>query len=344
MKFTVNEIAALLGANVEGDGSLEISDLAKIEEGKPGTITFLANPKYLPFIYTTQASAVIVHQDFVPEQPVASTLLKVSDPYSAFTTLLETARAILNDKQGIEQPSYISTSATVGTQVYIGAFAYIGQNAKIGNRVKIYPNAYIGDGVEIGDDSTIHPNATITLGCKIGKHCIIHSGAVIGADGFGFAPQADGSLKKIPQTGIVRLEDFVEVGASTTIDRATLGETVIRKGAKLDNLVQIAHNVEVGENTVIAAQSGVSGSTKLGRNVMLGGQVGVVGHIQLADGTKVGAQSGVSKTVTETDRALRGSPAQDLKKQLRSEALFRNLEEMARRISELEAKLKQSES
>lgn len=344
MKFTVNEIAALLGASVIGDGSLEINDLAKIEEGKPGTITFLANPKYLPFIYTTQASAVIVHSDFVPEHPVSSTLLKVADPYSAFTTLLETARAILNDKKGIEQPSFISPTATVGNNCYIGAFAYIGHHAKIGNRVKIYPNAYIGDGVEVGDDSTIHPNVTVTQGCKIGKDCIIHAGSVIGSDGFGFAPQADGTLKKIPQTGIVRLEDNVEVGACTTVDRATLGETVIRKGAKLDNLVQIAHNVEVGENTVVAAQSGVSGSTKLGKNVMLGGQVGVVGHIHLADGTKVGAQSGVSKSVTEKDRALRGSPAQDLKKQLRSEALFRNLEEMARKISELEQKLKNFES
>lgn len=344
MKFTVKEIAALLDAKVVGDGGLEITDLSKIEEGKPGTITFLANPKYLPFLYTTEASAVIVHTDFEPEHPIRSTLLKVNDPYSAFTTLLEKARAILNDKKGIEQPSFISPSAELGKNVYIGAFAYIGQNARIGNRVKIYPNAYIGDNVTIGDDTIVYPNATVYLGCKIGKQCIIHTSAVIGSDGFGFAPQEDGSLRKIPQTGIVRLEDNVEIGAGSTIDRATLGETIIRQGVKIDNLVQIAHNVEIGENTVIAAQSGVSGSTKLGKNCMLGGQVGVVGHINLADGTKVGAQSGVSKNVPKPNSALRGSPAQDLRKQLRSEALFRNLETLSRKISELEEKLKQYES
>jgi UDP-3-O-[3-hydroxymyristoyl] glucosamine N-acyltransferase len=340
MEFSVHELAALLGAEVVGTTQTRISGLAKIEEGRPGTISFLANPKYLPHLYTTQATAVLVPSDFSPEKPVSSVLLKVKDPYTAFTLLLEKAQSILTDKRGIENPCFTAPDAEIGENVYIGAFSYIGKKARIGKGAKIYPFAYVGDHAVIGEGSVLYPNSTVYYGCRVGSHCILHAGAVIGSDGFGFAPQPDGSLKKIPQTGIVVLEDHVEIGANTTIDRATLGETVIRKGVKLDNLVQVAHNVEIGGNTVIAAQAGISGSTKLGANCMVGGQVGIVGHIKLADGTQIGAQSGVSKSVEKPRSALRGSPAQEYRKQLRSEVLFQQLEEMEKRIRSLEAQLK----
>jgi UDP-3-O-[3-hydroxymyristoyl] glucosamine N-acyltransferase len=339
MKFKVGEIARLIGATVDGDAEVLITALGKIEEGRPGDLTFFANPKYEPYLYTTQASAIIVPDSFQPKSPIGATLLRSADPYSAFTALLQKVTEFLQDKKGIESPSFISPSASIGEDVYIGAFAYIGAGAKIGKGAKIYPNAYIGDQVHVGEGSVVHPNVTIYYGCQIGSHCTLHAGAVIGSDGFGFAPQPDGSFAKIPQTGIVRLEDYVEVGANTTIDRATLGETVIRRGAKLDNLIQIAHNVEIGANTVIAAQAGISGSTKLGKNCMVGGQVGIVGHLKLADRTSIGAQSGISKSVETPGKAFRGSPAQDYKKQLRSEAVFRNLEDMAKRLAELERQL-----
>lgn len=339
MKFKVGEIARLIGATVDGDADVLITALGKIEEGRPGDLTFFANPKYEPYLYTTQASAIIVQDSFQPKSPIGAVLLRSADPYSAFTALLQKVTAFLQDKKGIESPSFISPSATLGEDVYVGAFAYIGAGAKIGKGAKIYPHAYIGDQVHVGEGSVIHPNVTVYYGCQIGSHCTVHAGSVIGSDGFGFAPQPDGSFAKIPQTGIVRLEDHVEVGANTTIDRATLGETVIRQGAKLDNLIQIAHNVEVGANTVIAAQTGISGSTKLGKNCMVGGQVGIVGHLKLADRTSIGAQSGISKSVDEPGKAFRGSPAQDYKKQLRSEAVFRNLDDMAKRLAELERQL-----
>lgn len=344
MKFKVGEIAHLLGAKLEGDPQVEISGLAKIEEGQPGTLTFLANPKYESHIYATGASAVIVAADFVPKSPVPAVLLRCEDPYSAFTALLAKAAEMIQNKTGIESPVYIPESAQIGKDVYIGAFAYIGEGAKIGDGARIYPHAYIGDQASIGNGTTIHPHVTVYYGCQIGADCIIHSGTVIGSDGFGFAPQKDGSLKKIPQTGIVRIEDKVEIGSGCSIDRATLGETVIREGVKLDNLIQVAHNVEIGAHTVIAAQTGVSGSTKLGRNCMVGGQVGIVGHIHLADGTRIGAQSGVSKSTEDKGKALRGSPAQDYRQQLRSEAVFRNLDELARKVHALEQQLKDRES
>ncbi|MEM7037258.1 MAG: UDP-3-O-(3-hydroxymyristoyl)glucosamine N-acyltransferase [Bacteroidota bacterium] len=345
MKFKVGEIAQLIGAKVDGDPNVEITGLAKIEEGKPGTITFFANPKYESHIYTTSASAIIVPTDFALKSAVAATLLRTPDPYSAFTTLLGKASEMLQAKTGIESAdhSYISESAQIGEDVYIGAFAYIGNGAKIGPGAKIYPHAYIGDHVSVGANTTIYANASVYLGCQIGANCIVHSGAVIGSDGFGFAPQKDGSYRKIPQTGIVQIEDNVEIGAGCTIDRATLGATIIRKGVKLDNLIQIAHNVEIGADTVIAAQTGVSGSTKLGKRCMVGGQVGIVGHLNLADQTSIGAQSGVSKSVQETGKALRGSPAQDYRQQLKSEVLFKNLEAMERRIRTLEQQLKNQE-
>lgn len=339
MKFKVGEIAGMIGAQVEGNADLYISSLSKIEEGGPGSLSFLANPKYENYLYGTNASAVIVSSDFVPKQAVSATLLRAKDPYMAFAQLLQRFLQFVQNKSGIEQPSHVAETATLGKDIYIGAFAYIGSGAVIGDGAKIYPHAYVGDYVTVGAGTTVHANVSIYYGCKVGKHCIIHSGAVIGSDGFGFAPQADGSFQKIPQTGIVRIEDHVEIGAGCTIDRATLGETVIRKGAKLDNLIQVAHNVEIGENTVIAAQTGISGSTKIGNNCMIGGQVGIVGHIKLADGTKIGAQSGVSKSVEEKGKALRGSPAQDYKQQLRSEAVFRNLDQLDKRLHQLEKEL-----
>ena len=336
MKFTVKEIAVLLGAEVVGNPHQEIAELSKIEEGKPGTISFLANPIYIPYLYTTKASAVIVASDFEPQEKVSCTLLKVEDPYSAFTLLLKKVQEIVQKKVGIEQPSFIAESATVGSDCYVGAFAYIGSGAKIGNNVKIYPNVYVGDHAVIGDNSVLYPNSTLYFGSRIGKNCIVHAGSVLGSDGFGFAPQADGTFEKVPQTGIVVLEDDVEIGAGVTIDRATLGETVIRKGVKLDNMVQVAHNVEIGSHTVIAAQAGISGSTKLGKNCKVGGQVGIVGHIHLADGTQIGAQSGVSKSVSTPNEALRGSPAQAYRQQLKSEVHFRRLDEMWKKIITLE--------
>jgi UDP-3-O-[3-hydroxymyristoyl] glucosamine N-acyltransferase len=339
MKLKVGEIAGLIGARVEGDGEQYINKLAKIEEGSAGALTFLANPKYEAFVYTTLASAVIVADDFVPKQPVAAALLRTQDPYMAFAKLLEKFMQFVQNKVGREQPSFVAESAVIGKDVYIGAFSYIGNGVNIGDGAKIYPHAYVGDFASVGEGSTLYANASVYHGCKIGKRCIVHSGAVIGSDGFGFAPQADGSFKKIPQTGIVQLEDDVEIGAGCTIDRATLGETLIRKGAKLDNLIQVAHNVEIGEHTVIAAQTGISGSTKIGKNCMVGGQVGIVGHIKLADGTRIGAQSGVSKSVDDVGKALRGSPAQDYKQQLRSEAVFRNLDELDKRLHRLEKEI-----
>ncbi len=339
MKFKVGEIAGMIGAQVVGDPEQEVNSLSKIEEGVPGSITFLANPKYEQYVYDSKATAVIVASDFEPKHPVSATLLRCKDPYMAFAALLQQFMAFVQNKSGIEQPSFVSPTAEIGQNVYIGAFAYIGHGTKIADGAKIYPHAYVGDYASIGEGSTVYSHVSIYYGCKIGKRCVIHSGSVIGSDGFGFAPKADGQFQKIPQTGIVRLEDDVEIGAGCTIDRATLGETIIRKGAKLDNLIQVAHNVEIGENTVIAAQTGVSGSTKIGNNCMIGGQVGIVGHIKLADGTKIGAQSGISKSVEEKGKSLRGSPAQDYKLQLRSEAVFRNLDALDKRLHLLEKEI-----
>lgn len=340
MEFTVAAIAAFLGGTVEGNSEAVINDISPIESGKPGAISFLANPKYEDYIYKTEATAVIVANDFQPRESISAALVRVADPYTAFSALLEQAQSMQSsNKSGVEAHSFIAESATVAEDVYVGAFAYIGENAVVGKGSKIYPNAFIGDEAIVGENSVIHPNVSILRGCKVGNNCIVHAGSVIGSDGFGFAPQEDGTYKKVPQTGIVVLEDNVEVGANVTIDRATIGETVLKSGCKIDNLVQIAHNVKVGSYTVIAAQSGISGSTILGDNCMIGGQVGIVGHIELADGTKVGAQSGVSKTSKEENAVLRGSPAQDIKKQLKSEALFRQLDRMSQKIRELEQKL-----
>ena len=340
MKFSASQIASMIGASLEGDGNVEIYTVTDIESGKKGGITFLANPKYTPFIYSTEASAVIVSNDFVPEKPVQSTLLKVSDPYSAFVSLLEAAQAIQQSSlSGIHAQSMVDPDAEIGEDVYIGAFAYVSAGAKISKGCKIHPFAFVGKNVSVGDYSILNPHVCLYDNTQIGKNCILHTGAKVGTDGFGFAPQEDGSLKKIPHLGNVVLEDEVEVGANTTIDRGTMGATRIKKGTKLDNLVQIAHNVEVGSYTVIAAQTGVAGSTKLGKNVMIGGQVGIVGHLNIADYTKIDAQSGVNKSIKKEGQAFRGSPIQLHRDQLKSELMFRKLVSMQNRIEELEKKL-----
>lgn len=340
MEFTAKQIGDLLQGVVDGDPSVRVSTLSKIEEGKPGTLSFLANPKYTEFIYTTQASVVIVSKDFKPESPVSCTLIRVQDAYASFARLLELYNQIVRDKKGIEPGSFISETAHVGEDAYVGATAYIGNGAKIGKGSKIYPQVYVGDNVVIGEQTTLFPGVRIYSDCVIGSHCTLHSGVVIGADGFGFAPATD-NYKKVPQIGNVVVEDYVEIGAGTAIDRATLGSTIIRKGVKLDNLIQIAHNVEIGENTVIAAQSGVAGSTKIGKNCMIGGQVGIVGHITIADDTKIAAQSGVGADVKEPGSILQGSPAFGIGDYRRTYVVFKKLPEVDKRIQDLEKKLNQ---
>ena len=339
MELTVKQIATLLEGEVAGNESLTISSLSKIEDGKPGDISFLANPKYEPFLYTTQASAVIVNQSFKPQKPVPSALIFVENSYSAFTRLLEEYHQQISfARMGVEQPNYLGEGTQIGEQVYRGAFSYIGRNCHIGDNVKIYPHVYIGDNVRIGDNTILQPGVRILSNCVIGHNCVIHPGAVIGSEGFGFAPQTDGTYKTIPQLGNVILEDFVNVGAGTTIDCATLGSTIIRQGVKLDNLVQIGHNVEIGRHTVVAAQTGIAGSTKIGENCIIGGQVGFAGHLTIANGTKVGAQSGVGKSVKEEGQSLNGSTAFPMRDNMRSQTVFRRLPELERRLDELEKK------
>ncbi len=342
MTFNAAQIAAIINGKVEGDNNAAVSSFGKIEEATAGQLSFLANPKYEDYIYDTNASIIIINESLVLKQAVTPTLIRVPDAYTAFAALLTKYQEMMQQQlNGIEEPSFIAKSASYGENVYIGAFAYIGEKSKIGNNTKIYPGSYIGNNVTIGDNSVIHPGVKIYNDCIIGNHVSIHAGTVIGSDGFGFAPQADGSFKKVPQLGNVVIQDYVEVGANATIDRATIGSTLIKSGAKLDNLIQIAHNVEVGHSTVIAAQAGVSGSTKLGNGVMIGGQAGIVGHIHLGDGAKVNAQSGVSKSV-EAGKAVTGSPAYDYTSALRSQAVNRRLPDLEKKIKELETLLKQA--
>jgi UDP-3-O-[3-hydroxymyristoyl] glucosamine N-acyltransferase len=335
MKFTAQQIADLLKGKITGNASVEVNSLSKIEEGKPGTLSFLANAKYLPFIYSTQASVVIVNNDFVPEQPVAATLIRVEDAYKSFASLLEVYNKIIRDKKGIETPSFISSSAKTGKDIYVGAFAYIGNNAVIGNNVKIYPNCYVGDNVKIKNNTTLFAGVKIYSDCEIGSDCTLHAGVIIGADGFGFSPNENG-YNKVAQIGNVIIEDHVEIGAGTSIDRATLGSTIIRKGVKLDNLIQVAHNVEIGENTVIAAQTGIAGSTKIGKNCMIGGQVGIVGHLTIADGVKIAAQSGIGANITTPNEIVQGSPAFNISDYKRTYVIFRKLPQLEKRIIDLE--------
>lgn len=340
--FTAAQIAMLINAKIEGSADASVGSFSKIEEAKEGQLAFLANPKYEEYLYTTGASVIIVNESLELKEPVKGTLLRVPDAYTAFASLLAKYQEMVSQQlTGIQQPSYIAPTAKIGENVFVGAFAYIGENAVVGNGAKIYPNAYIGNNVTIGDGAVIHPSVTIYHQCKVGKKVTIHAGSVIGGDGFGFAPQPDGSFAKVPQIGNVEIEDNVEIGANATIDRATIGSTIIRAGAKLDNLIQVAHNVEVGNNTVIAAQAGVSGSTKIGSNVMIGGQAGIVGHITIADGAKINAQSGVSKSIKQPNAAVTGSPAHDYTSTLRSQAITRKLPELEKRIKELETMIKQ---
>lgn len=341
MQFTAAQIAAIINGRVEGNPEVAVASFGKIEEAQNGQLAFLANPKYEDFLYTTKASIVIVNETLVLKQEVPAVLVRVTDPYSSFAVLLDKYQQIKTQNLvGIEQPVHIHATASIGSQVYIGAFAYLGEYVVIGDNVKIFPNTYIGSGVVIGSNTIIHAGVKIYNDCVIGNNVSIHAGTVIGSDGFGYAPQRDGTLKKVPQIGNVIIEDGVEIGANTTIDRATIGSTLIKAGAKLDNLLQIAHNVEVGSNSVIAAQSGVSGSTKIGKNVMIGGQVGIVGHIQIADGSKINAQSGVSKSLKIPNTTVTGSPAHDYAQALRSQALNRNLPELEKRLTEVERMLK----
>lgn len=341
MEFTAKQIAELIQGTVEGNPNEPVYGVSKIEEGKPGTLTFLANPKYTHYIYTTGASVVIVNNTFVPEQPVTATLIKVADAYRSIAALLEMYEQSQPQKSGIEQPSFIHASSTVGEFAYVGAFAYIGENVKIGNNVKIYPQAYIGDNVTIGDNTIIYAGVKIYKQCRVGNNCIIHAGAVVGSDGFGFAPDENGQYKKIAQVGNVVIEDDVEIGANTAIDRATMGSTIIRKGAKLDNLIQVAHNVEIGEHCVLAAQAGIAGSTKIGNKCMFGGQVGLAGHITIADEVKLAAQSGVGSSITKPGAVFMGAPAFDASQYNRTYVVFKKLPEIYKQLNAIEKKLAQ---
>ncbi len=344
MEFTVEQIALMLKGEVKGDKSLKVNQLAKIEDGNEGSISFLSNLKYEHFLYTTKATAVIVDKTFEPKKEYSPSLILVENAYSAFTTLLqEYQKFIANQKKGIEQPTFISSSVSIGEGEYIGAFSYIADNCKIGKNVKIYPNVTILESSIIGDNCTIYAGVKIYPNTIIGNHCTIHANAVIGADGFGFAPQADGTYQTIPQLGNVVLEDNVSVGANSTIDRATIGSTILREGVKIDNLVQIAHNVEVGRNTVIAALTGVAGSAKIGSNCMIGGQAGINGHISIPNKTIVLGQSGISKAPNKEGMILGGTPATDNLEYLKTQALIRKLPATEKRLRDLENKLKSNE-
>ena len=338
MKFTVKQIADITNGTIEGDELASVSSLSKIEEGGENTLTFLANPKYTHFIYETTATACMVSKDFVADKPVKTTLIRVSNPYMAFAQLLDVYNSMKQQKVGISKLAYISESAHLGENCYIAEFVSIGDNATIGDRVKLYPHVVIGDNVKIGNDTVLNAGVKIYADCVVGNKCTLHSGTVIGADGFGFAPQQDEEFLKVAQIGNVVIEDHVEIGANCCIDRATIGSTIIRKGVKLDNLIQVAHNVEIGNNTVIAAQAGIAGSAKLGKNLMVGGQVGVSGHITLADDIKIAAQSGIPNNVEEKGAILMGSPAFDASAYKRVFILFRKLPEIYSRLTALEKK------
>ncbi|HEY8690661.1 MAG TPA: UDP-3-O-(3-hydroxymyristoyl)glucosamine N-acyltransferase [Chitinophagaceae bacterium] len=342
MQFNAAQIASLINGKIEGDDTVSVSSFGKIETATKGQLAFLANPKYEEHLYSTDASIIIINDTQEIKQKPDATLIRVADAYSAIATILALYQKLRTEQMnGIQQPVFIASTAKIGQNVFIGAFTYVGENVIVGDNVKIFPQVFLGDNVTIDDNTIIYPGVKIYHDCIIGKNVNIHAGSVIGGDGFGFAPQPDGTFKKIPQIGNVIIEDDVEIGANATIDRATLGSTLIKSGAKLDNLIQVAHNVEVGNNTVIAAQAGISGSTKIGNNVMIGGQAGVVGHLQIADGSKINAQSGVSKSMKTPNMAVTGSPAYDYTSALRSQALSRNLPEMEKRIVELEQLIQQ---
>ena len=342
LEFSAQQIAMMIQGQVEGDASVTVHNFGKIEEATAGQISFLANPKYEAFLYTTAASIVIIGAQQQLKEKIKATIIRVPDAYAAFATLLTKYQELKTQKlEGIQSPSFIAPSAKIGTNHFIAAFAYINEGATLGDHVKIFPNVVIGENVKIGNHVTIHPGVVIYADCVIGNHVTIHSGSIIGSDGFGFAPKEDGSFQKVPQLGNVVIEDDVEIGSNTTIDRATIGSTIIRKGVKLDNQIQIAHNAEIGSNTVIAAQVGVSGSTKVGKNVMIGGQTGLAGHIAIADGIKIAGRTGVTKTFTTANMTLTGYPAAEQKQSLRSQVYVKNLPELEKRVQELEILVQQ---
>jgi len=337
MQFTAQQIALIVSGTIEGNPDTTVSSFGKIEEAIAGQLSFLANPKYNDYLYTTKASLIIVNESLQLQKNITATLVRVKDAYTAFATLLTTYQNLkAQQRKGIETPSYISSTATLGDHVYIGAFAYVGEKVTIGNNTKIFPGVYIAENVTIGNNTTIHAGVKIYEDCEIGNDVIIHAGTVIGSDGFGFAPQPDGSYQKVPQIGNVIIEDQVEIGANTTIDRATMGSTIIKKGVKLDNLIQIAHNVEIGSQTVIAAQTGISGSTKLGQKIMVGGQAGIAGHLTIADGVKIAGMAGVTKSLDGAGKSYAGFPAEEAKQSLKTQVYTRQLPELEKRVKELE--------
>ena len=339
MEFSVQQIADLLEGSVEGNKDAVVSSLSKIEEGKQGTLSFLSNPQYTSYIYETEATAVIVNKDFIAEKSINTTLIRVNDAYQSFGKLLEIYNQFKNNQTGIDSSAYIDETAKLGVEVFIGALAHVGKGVKIGEGTKIHPQCFIGDNVSIGDNCILHAGVRIFNDCIVGNNCTFQASSIIGSDGFGFAPNSNGEYHKVPQIGNVVIEGYVEIGANTTIDRATLGSTVIRKGVKLDNLIQIAHNVEIGENTVIAAQTGIAGSTKIGKNCMIGGQVGIIGHLTIADEVKIAAQSGISSSIKEKGAIIQGSPAFNIGDYKRSYVFFKKLPELYKRIQELEKEL-----
>jgi len=339
MEFTAATIAGFLNGEVDGNPSVKVNSVAKIEEGHVGALSFLANPKYEHYIYSTRSSVVLVNKEFVPTEKIIATLIRVPDAYKAFASLLTLVEQSRPKKTGIHSTAVIESSAIIGKDVYIGANAYIGENCFVGDGCKIYPQVFIGDNSKVGKNSIINPNVTIYHECVIGNNCIVHAGTVIGSDGFGFAPQSETEFMKIPQIGNVIIEDDVEIGANVAIDRATMGSTIIKKGVKIDNLVQIGHNVEIGENTVMAGQTGIAGSTKIGKNCMLAGQVGIAGHIKIADGTKIGAQAGILGDIKEENTIILGSPAFDYKQFFKSTVVFKKLPELKTRLDRIEKEI-----
>ena len=340
MEFTAEVIAGFLKGEIEGDPATVVSNVAKIEEGRKGDLSFLANPKYEQYIYTTKSSVVLVNRDFKPASKVEATLIRVGNAYEAFASLLNLVAKSKPKKKGIHPTAVIEQSAKIGSDTYIGPYAYIGEDCVIGDGCSVYPHVYIGDNTRLGVNCIIYPGVTIYHECIVGEGCIIHAGSVIGSDGFGFAPQSESEFMKIPQLGNVILEDHVEIGANVAIDRATMGSTIIRKGVKLDNLIQVGHNVEIGENTVMAGQTGIAGSTKVGKNCMFGGQVGIAGHIKIANGTRIGAQGGIGGDIKEENTTIIGSPAFDFKQFMRSSVVFRKLPDLKSKIDELEKIIK----
>ena len=342
VSFTAQQIALLIQGKIEGDATAVVTNFGKIESAMSGEISFLSNPKYEDFLYTTKASVIIVNESLVLKKKITATLIRVSDAYAAFATLLTKYQEMKNENLvGIQSPSFIASTAKLGEQNFVAAFAYIGENVQTGNNVKIFPNAVIGENVKIGNNVTIHAGVIIYSDCVLSNNITIHAGSIIGSDGFGFAPKADGSYQKIPQLGNVIIEDDVEIGSNTTIDRATIGSTIIKKGVKIDNLIQIAHNVEIGENTVIAAQVGISGSTKIGKGVMMGGQSGTIGHVIIADGIKIAARAGITKDFKEANLTLFGYPAGEQSAALKAQVHQKNLPALEKRVKELEIMVQQ---